>query len=326
MAEMSAAQINDLPDSAFACIEPGGKKDAEGKTVPRSLRHYPHHDANGAIDLAHLRNAMARIHQDGAIQCGMGHLQDHADAAGMGKMRPVKATILDEDRFSLLAIPFGGPIPSPIWRRGVDLDGETFTEQTDIKSSWFDVRIVDWHHGQDPVMRRTVIGKAENLRQEEDGWWVDVWLRHGEDRLELIRRLAERGATLFGSSESLPGMVKKADDGEILIWPYVRQTLSTSPQNTYSVLRPMKAILDGLQPTGTFWSEIEVELRDLGVNLRTPPRGASDAKAGRVLSALNEQSIREALARLDASLEELRGVLSRQPDYSVLGQDGAGKG
>src|SRR2546430_13682292 len=31
-AEMAVASINDLPDSAFAYIEPGGRKDASGKT------------------------------------------------------------------------------------------------------------------------------------------------------------------------------------------------------------------------------------------------------------------------------------------------------
>lgn len=54
---MPAASINDLPDSDFAYIEPGGKKDGEGKTVPRSLRHFPIHDE------AHVRNALARAPQ-----------------------------------------------------------------------------------------------------------------------------------------------------------------------------------------------------------------------------------------------------------------------
>jgi hypothetical protein len=53
-AEMSTAAINDLPDSDFAYIESGGEKDEEGKTTPRSLRHYPIQDA------AHVRNALAR--------------------------------------------------------------------------------------------------------------------------------------------------------------------------------------------------------------------------------------------------------------------------
>ena len=56
-AEMAAASINDLPDSAFAYIEPGGKKDSSGRTVPRSLRHFPIHDAD------HVRNALSRAPQ-----------------------------------------------------------------------------------------------------------------------------------------------------------------------------------------------------------------------------------------------------------------------
>jgi len=54
---MSSAAINDLPDSAFAYIEPGGTKDEQGKTTPRSLRHFPVHDE------AHARNALARAPQ-----------------------------------------------------------------------------------------------------------------------------------------------------------------------------------------------------------------------------------------------------------------------
>jgi HK97 family phage prohead protease len=57
MAQLTSQSINNLPDSAFAYIEPGGKKDASGRTVPRSLRHFPVHDA------AHVRNALARAPQ-----------------------------------------------------------------------------------------------------------------------------------------------------------------------------------------------------------------------------------------------------------------------
>jgi hypothetical protein len=53
--KMRRAEINDLPDREFAYIEPGGEKDDQGKTTPRSLRHFPIHDA------AHIRNALARL-------------------------------------------------------------------------------------------------------------------------------------------------------------------------------------------------------------------------------------------------------------------------
>lgn len=56
-ADLSTSSKNDLPDSAFAYIEPGGTKDEDGKTTPRSKRHFPIHDK------AHADNAAARIAQ-----------------------------------------------------------------------------------------------------------------------------------------------------------------------------------------------------------------------------------------------------------------------
>ncbi len=56
----STAYVNRLPDSAFLYIESGGEKDDEGKTKPRSLRHFPVRDESGSIDHAHLANAIAQ--------------------------------------------------------------------------------------------------------------------------------------------------------------------------------------------------------------------------------------------------------------------------
>jgi hypothetical protein len=57
----STKEVNDFPDSSFAYIEPGGKKDSEGKTTPRGFRHFPYKDENGSIDMPHLNNGMAQI-------------------------------------------------------------------------------------------------------------------------------------------------------------------------------------------------------------------------------------------------------------------------
>jgi HK97 family phage prohead protease len=58
----STAYVNNLPDSAFLYVE-SGTKDSEGKTTPRSKRHFPYKSAEGNVDLPHLRNALARIPQ-----------------------------------------------------------------------------------------------------------------------------------------------------------------------------------------------------------------------------------------------------------------------
>lgn len=62
-AAWDTAFINNLPDSSFAVISPGGSKDSGGKTAPRSLRHLPYKDSSGKVDLPHLRNALARLSQ-----------------------------------------------------------------------------------------------------------------------------------------------------------------------------------------------------------------------------------------------------------------------
>jgi len=62
-------KINDLPDSAFAVIEPAFLR---GETKNKTARHLPHHDgagdlgkskSNANIDLGRFRNALARLNQ-----------------------------------------------------------------------------------------------------------------------------------------------------------------------------------------------------------------------------------------------------------------------
>ncbi len=54
-AKWGRAEINALPDEAFASVEerPDGTR----------ARHLPHHDAQGRVNLPHLRSALSRWHQ-----------------------------------------------------------------------------------------------------------------------------------------------------------------------------------------------------------------------------------------------------------------------
>ena len=85
--------INDLPDAAFAYIEPCYGKSTDNKNA----RHLPHHNANvknpnenSSVDIPHLRNALARVNQikpvcqntnrETAIKKAKAHLLKHAKA------------------------------------------------------------------------------------------------------------------------------------------------------------------------------------------------------------------------------------------------------
>lgn len=78
-AQLAAADINDLPDSDFAYIEPGGTKDASGKTVPRSLRHFP------IQDKAHVADALGRAPQSPFGDKAMPKIKAAAIRLGVGK-------------------------------------------------------------------------------------------------------------------------------------------------------------------------------------------------------------------------------------------------
>lgn len=221
--------------------------------------------------------------------------------------RALKATPLDDDAFRLLAHPFGGPIPYPGAPRGADVDRQWYTERTDFKTGWFPFYLVDWHHRQDRSSKADILGKAIDPETDEDGQWVTVWLKHGERRVKLIQQLAEQGQ-IFGSSEAVPGMTKlfsgkgtipwrRDIPGEIAVWPYMRQALSTSPQNTYSVIRPLKGTLDDLAATGD--APTAAFFDDLATFLDTLVSSPETGKAGRVVAARNEARLIEAREHID---------------------------
>jgi hypothetical protein len=60
-AQWSTVYVDNLPDECFAYVESGGKKDGEGKTVPRDLRHLEYKNAQGQIDHDHLVAALAAL-------------------------------------------------------------------------------------------------------------------------------------------------------------------------------------------------------------------------------------------------------------------------
>jgi hypothetical protein len=78
--EWSRARIERLPDSAFAVAEWA----ADGK----KLRHRPHHDETGALDLTHLRAARQRLGQvkwfdPASAEAAARHLAEHERELGL---------------------------------------------------------------------------------------------------------------------------------------------------------------------------------------------------------------------------------------------------
>jgi hypothetical protein len=115
MAVWTTAYENTLPDDNFAFIEDGGTKDDSGRTTPRELRHLPYKDANGNVDLPHLRNALARLSQTKGISAD----EEEKIRAKLQKLLgddTTKADRLDSDvvRLVPLTLDANGDLPTRI--------------------------------------------------------------------------------------------------------------------------------------------------------------------------------------------------------------------
>ena len=96
-ADWTTSYINDLPDSAFLYIESGGEKDRDGKTVPRTLRHWPVRNHQGNLDPPHIRNALARMSQT-KVPLSAEQIKEYQDKARALLEQTQKVTKIIEHR------------------------------------------------------------------------------------------------------------------------------------------------------------------------------------------------------------------------------------
>ena len=211
MAELDTATVNDLPDSSFAYIESGGTKDAGGKTTPRSLRHFPIHDA------AHVRNALARASSSPFGDKAMGKIKAAAKKFGVHvgensasqdyELRELRVTSLYRDLNKPLEIRnlgsegkwIGGYATVFMPRESKNLGG--FVERVapycfdEMRTSgWPDV-VCRYNHDSNMVLGTTM---ANTCRIATDRIGLDYMVRPPEARAD-IRELVERGDIRYSS-------------------------------------------------------------------------------------------------------------------------------
>jgi hypothetical protein len=337
VADWTYAYRRTLPDSSYACIEAGGTKDDNGHT-DEAHRHYPIRDANGKLDPDHVRNALSRLAQDDTTSCGADKIRAAAKELGIGQPAGKSASepVLRALKFSGpdtvegLAIPYGG-----LYYDGKDVDGEAFSPDTDFCFDWFGKsgRPVLYHHGLDPDIGPSVIGRQIDYEARKEGIWAQSQLERSTKFRKGIDKLVEMGALGY-SSGCMPHLATKSANGVIKRWPWVELTLTPEPAATslaavhyvkssdliahmeevdIEVPTPLKAALVALDE----WADTRDESLPAGVKFaehadrllgdvtafrdRVTGLGELRAKAGRVLSA----ATRERLATHPAALRQL---------------------
>jgi cation transport regulator ChaB len=229
----------------------------------------------------------------------------------------------------ILVAPFGGPLS----KAGLDLDGEYFDARTDFYGPYPALResrerLVDFHHStfmdvdRHPAVQAVkgaIMGRVilDDHFEEPDwgfaGLWGDFWANAGEKRRALIASLEQQGHQLYGSTQPIPAGVRRGKAGHIDVWPIQYHTISTSPQNTYAIVPPLKAVLDA--PGEVSVAALRAFMAGLDA-LGNPPSpsamGDDGAKAGRVFSRRNEGDLQAALDELTERIDAIRAFLAER--------------
>jgi hypothetical protein len=177
-------------------------------------------------------NALRSCLSDGGAQseCESRAVRQANAAAQRAPEKSVKAA--GDGALEILAVPFGGPMA------GRDTDGEFFSARTELCLDWFpSARPLLYHHGLEDTLQASPVGTVDvkSAKQTDAGWWVRAQLDTSHQYWKDIAALIEDDA-LFASSAAVPWLVKRADDGEILRWPWIELSLTPSPANFYAVV------------------------------------------------------------------------------------------
>ena len=140
-------------------------------------------------------------------------------------MEAVKFTDAAETNVSGLAAPYGGPFG------GKDLDGEYFSQSTDFALDWYDEIPLLYHHGRDPEMETTVVGRVKSRQSTDAGVWAEAQLDASNKYFEVIRKLVKAGKLFFSSGAVSHLVQTDHKSGEITRWPMVELSLTPTPSN-----------------------------------------------------------------------------------------------
>lgn len=196
----TTAYVNDLPDASFLYIAPGGTKDEEGKTKPRTLRYFPVKDANGNPDPAHVRNALARIPQ--------AKIPDAAKASAKAKAEKLLESTKKVKKDEPMTTPTNSPenknpveLAKPFAQAGEVLDklAKRLTIDPSVRTDLFRAL-------QDACGRLYTVLNTADMAQSDSG-------NKGPSTLVpiLVKELNEIAVVISDTADELASTVKKND-------------------------------------------------------------------------------------------------------------------
>ena len=133
-----------------------------------------------------------------------------------------------------LGIPFGGPFA------GKDIQGETFTPDTDFCLDWFEKRPLLYNHGLDGKIGTSRVGDVIAHEMTDDGVWVKAQLDKRTKYYQIVKQLIDAQGAGF-SSGAVAYLSQRSKSGEIKRWPWFEMSLTSTPANPKATVYAVKA-------------------------------------------------------------------------------------
>jgi len=152
---------------------------------------------------------------------------------------------------------------------GRDLEGDTFTPDTDLAWDYVPTKAVLWDHALDEDVKDTPLGTVTASGTDTTGRWIEAQLDRATQYGRYVVGLIERGV-LGLSTGSVAHLTTKAA-GAIKRWPVVEVSLTPTPAEPRTLgVRRLKALVD---------AHPELKARLEAAALEADAADASDADA-----------------------------------------------
>ena len=127
---------------------------------------------------------------------------------------------------------------------GQDLEGDTFTPETDFMLDLVPAKLVLYDHALGEV--KHVIGTTLSVKADEFGIWVEAQLERAKAYAEYVLELVEKG--VIGWSSGSVGHLVQRGEKSITRWPIIEFSLTPTPAEPRTVgVQHLRSLLSAAQ-------------------------------------------------------------------------------
>jgi HK97 family phage major capsid protein len=211
---------------------------------------------------------------------------------------------------------------------GADLEGETFTPETNYMLDLVPQKPVLYDHGYRTV--KHFLGRVTKAEPRDEGIWVEAELDRHAEYVAYVLQLVEKGA--LGWSSGTAHHLARREDGVIKSWPIIEFSLTPTPAEPRTVgVEVIKSLMESDPAFGALLPEVEAATStadaDAVAEMKTPVHEeATEVVMSEEIKAAEAPDYGALLAEIKGLKEMINQPVNKAPAVNTtgLGEDADG--